>query len=51
MKATCYIELLDPEGFINCIMERLMLTGTHVFLNCVCVSLQIHVSKNFALIA
>jgi len=50
MKAACYIELLDPEGFISCIMEQLMLTGTHVFLNYMYVSLQIHVSENFALI-
>jgi hypothetical protein len=50
MKAACYIELLDPEGFISCFIEQLMLTGTRVFLNCMYVSLQIHVSENFALI-
>jgi len=50
VKAACYIELLDPEGFIDCIMERLMLIGTHVFRNCMYVSLQSHVSENFALI-
>jgi len=44
MKAACYIELLDPEGFISCIMAQLMLVGGHIFL-----SLQIHVSENFAL--